>query len=361
MPTTDPTNDLVRVTRSRFNSGLTDTSTMAEAAAAINRCEARLSRQMKNLSLSPDKFTGSSDVEEWFDIFDIIAAETGRTEDADKLALLVLSLAEEALETYMSLPSADRKVYATVRQELIDTFGLSDADKHEAKMLVYSRKQKLLENLRDYVKAMQALSKSTSLTEKEKVQIIVRNARPVVRRALLPLKLTTVKEILNCPFINEDFDDSPMVNVTAPVPQQPAKQVTFKTTHCEGCQCGAHDNRSRSRDRSSSRDRGRSPKPRQPTTQVPQMTSSHFMPPTHLAPPTHSMPPPHFMQPVQMPPVYQQPPTQMYQPFTASSTTCGKCGYSKCQGGQYCAAMSRKCHKCNQLGHLKSRCPYGKQ
>ena len=206
---------------------------------------------------------------------------------------------------------------------------------------------------------MQALSKSTSLTEKEKVHIIITNARPVVRRALVPLKLTTVKEILNCPFINEDFDDSPVVNVAAPVPQQPAKQVTFKTTHCEGCQCGAHDSWSRSRDRSSSRDRGRSPKPRQPTTQAPQMApSSHFMLPTHLAPPTHPLPP-HFMQPVQMPSVYQQP-NQVYQPFT-SSTTCGKCGYTKCQGGQYCAALSRKCHKCNQVGHLKSRCPYGKQ
>ena len=58
---------------------------MGETAAAIYCCETRLSRQMKNLPLSPDKFDGSFDVEEWFDIFDIIAAKTGRTEDADSL------------------------------------------------------------------------------------------------------------------------------------------------------------------------------------------------------------------------------------------------------------------------------------
>ena len=89
---------------------------MGETAAA------HLSRQMKNLSLSSDKFDGSSNVEEWFDIFDIIAAETGPTEDGDKLALLELSLAGEALETYMALPSADHHVYATVRLEVIEIF-----------------------------------------------------------------------------------------------------------------------------------------------------------------------------------------------------------------------------------------------
>ena len=63
---------------------------------------------------------------------------------------------------------------------------------------------------------MLKLRRFTSLTEKEKVQIIIANARPVVRCHLLPLKLATVKEILSCPFINEDFDDSPVVNDASP-------------------------------------------------------------------------------------------------------------------------------------------------
>ena len=125
-----------------------------------------------------------------------------------KPSFLVLNLTGDALEVYWSLPPVSRKDYEAVRTALNENFGHTEDDRHEAKMLLYNRKQKQFESLRGYVRAMISLSKSTNLTEEEKVRVIVANTRPVVKLHLRTIKYKTPREILQCLLINDDFDDS---------------------------------------------------------------------------------------------------------------------------------------------------------
>ena len=97
-----------------------------------------------------------------------MTTEYGREKDNEKLSFSVLNLAGDALEVYWSLPSTSRKNYKTVRTALIENFGHTEDDKHEAKMLLYNRKQKQFEPLKDYMRAMISLSKVTNLEEEEK-------------------------------------------------------------------------------------------------------------------------------------------------------------------------------------------------
>ena len=185
---TDPTNDLIRITRARARSGQSDGNEMGEAVNAINRAESRLTRQLRNLSIAPEKFDGSADITEWLETFDLLLTESGREQANEKLSFLVLNLTGDALEVYWSLPPASRKDYEAVRTALSENFGHTEDDRHEAKMLLYNRKQKQFKSLRDYVRAMIALSKSTNLMEEEKVRVIVANTRPVVKHHLRTMK-----------------------------------------------------------------------------------------------------------------------------------------------------------------------------
>ena len=165
---TDPANELVRITRARAKSGPSNGTEKSEAVNAINRAVSRLTRQLRNLATAPEKYDGAADISEWLETFDLLTTESGREENNKKLSFLVLNLAGDALEVYWSLPSAMRKNYETVRTALIENFGHTEEDKHEAKMLLYNRKQKQFEPLKDYVRAMISPSKATDLVEEEK-------------------------------------------------------------------------------------------------------------------------------------------------------------------------------------------------
>ena len=257
---TDPANELVRITRARARSGPSNGTNMSEAVNAINRVESRLTRQLRNLAIAPEKYDGAADITEWLETFDVLLTESGHEQASEKLSFLVLNLTGDALEVYWSLPPAGRKTYETVRQALIENFGHTKEDKHEAKMLLYNRKQKQFEPLKDYVRAMISLSKATDLVEEDKVRVNVANTRPIVKRHLRTLKFKSAREILQCPLIKDYFDDSVPATVAATTPA-PRPQVRCQT-HCKGCQCDQHRrnascerSRERSRDRSKSGDR----------------------------------------------------------------------------------------------------------
>ena len=125
-----------------------------------------------------------------------MTTESGREEDNEKLSFLVLNLAGDALEVYWSLPSISRKKYETVRTTLIENFGHTEDDKHEAKILLYNEKRKQFEPLKDYVRAMISLSKATNLEEEEKFRVIVANTHPIVKRHLRTLKFKSAQDIV---------------------------------------------------------------------------------------------------------------------------------------------------------------------
>ena len=66
MLTTDPANELVRITRAKAKSGLSNGTEMSEAVNAINRAESRLTRQLCNLAIAPEKYDGAADISQWF-------------------------------------------------------------------------------------------------------------------------------------------------------------------------------------------------------------------------------------------------------------------------------------------------------
>ena len=366
---TDPANELVRITRARARSGPSNGTNMSEAVNAINRVESRLTRQLRNLAIAPEKYDGAADITEWLETFDLLLTESGREQASEKLSFLVLNLTGDALEVYWSLPPAGRKDYETVRQALIENFGHTAEDKHEAKMLLYNRKQKQFEPLKDYVRAMISLSKATDLVEEDKVRVIVANTRPIVKRHLRTLTFKSAREILQCPLINDDFEDSVPATVAATTPEPaPRPQVRFQT-HCKGCQCDQH-RRNASRERSRERSRSKSG-----DRQVP---SHQHGPPLNDTRPRYSQGPyqPAFQQGPYMPhgpwpqnPYLPQSQTpfnqgayyQQHAKFQPRPPTCGKCGYTRCSGGDKCTAVNKTCHNCNQIGHLRPVCPFAKR
>ena len=273
---------------------------------------AALRREVRGMATAIDSFDGTGDLETWLFDFESLAAHQGLEEDVAKARLLSFNLTGEAKRRFHALAPEQRTDYNAIKTCLRNTFKLTKGAKQKLKVKFYQRKQQPFESLRDFILQAEEVSSKLGLEQEDIIETIKNNARPAARRALLGHEFASVTELLQSPFVEEEYEDNdlsqPAVQaIMAEIKKLQVQQVRFAESKTQ--------DREQSRQRSQSRDRS----DRNGRKNYQQRGSKPWFNPSH-------------------------------------QEACGKCGIVFCRGDHKCYARGKTCYNCQKMGHLKPMC-----
>ena len=223
---------------------------MAEIAA--------LRREVHGMATSIASYDGTEDFKTWLFDFESLASHQGLEEDIAKARLLSINLTGEAKKRFHALKPEQKRNYEEIKTCLRNAFRLTKGAKQKLKVKFYQRKQQPYETLKDFVLQAEEASMKLGLEQEDIIETIKINACPAARRALIGHDFATVTDLLQSPFMEEEYEENdlsqPAVQaIMAEIKKLQVQQVRFVDTRTQDREHSQSRECSQSRDRSDSR------------------------------------------------------------------------------------------------------------
>ena len=167
-----------------------------------------LRHEVRGMATSIASYDGTEDFETWLFDFESLASHQGLEEDIAKARLLLFNLTGEAKKRFHALKPEQKRNYEEIKTCLRNAFKLTKGAKQKLKVKFNQRKQQPYETLKDFVLQAEEASMKLGLKQEDIIETIKNNACPAARRALIGHDFATVTDLLQSPFVEEEYEEN---------------------------------------------------------------------------------------------------------------------------------------------------------